>query len=62
MNIADKIVQIEKRLAEIEKDLKALKMKDMVRGSGNIRLNGELIVDKSAKISEILNRLDALEI
>lgn len=62
MNIADKIVQIEKRLTEIEKDLKALKMKDMVRGSGNIRLNGELIVDKSAKVSEILNRLDALEV
>lgn len=62
MNIADEIVQIKKKLDEIEKDLKTLKMKDMVRGSGSLKLNGEFIVDKSAKVSEILNRLDALEV
>lgn len=61
MNLAEEVVQLKKRIENLERENKAMKTKSNVRGQGIITLHNNFEVDKSARVSEILNRLDALE-
>jgi len=57
MNLYEKIVSLEKKISELEKELMHVKGKPVIQGYSNARLD----IDQSAKVSDILNRISALE-
>lgn len=61
MNLAEEVVQLKKKVENLEREINAMKTKSSVRGQGIITLHNNFEVDISARVSEILNRLDALE-
>lgn len=62
MNVVERLDALEKQVRELKDEIKAIKNKNMVRGGGAITLhNASLDVDRTVRISDILNRLEKLE-
>lgn len=57
MNLYDKIVALEKEVLELKRELLHLKGQPIIQGYSGQRLD----IDRTAKISDILKRIETLE-